>query len=80
VHRQLGFRRFGFIATDNRVQTTATKRECKQTQSNKKDYESSKRVHSFIPSWQIEFPGLVDTDNGMLICTVIIYDQTSIKT
>ena len=71
AHRQLGLGWFGFTATNNRVQTTAIKQECKQTEQNKKDYESSKRVRSFIPSCQIEFLGLVDTDNGML-CTVCI--------
>ena len=69
AHRQLGLVWFGFTDMNSRVQTTAIKRECKQTEHNKKDCESSKRVQSFIPSWKIEFPGLVDTDNGML-CTV----------
>jgi len=43
-----------FTATNNRMQTTDIKWECKQTEQYKKDYESSKRGRSFIPSWQIE--------------------------
>jgi len=35
---------FGFIATNNRVQTTAVMCECKQTEQNKKDYETTMRV------------------------------------
>ena len=65
AHRQLGLGRFGFTATNNRVQTTAIKRDGKQTEQNKKDYESSKRVQPFILSWQIEFPGLVDAVGGI---------------
>jgi len=42
AHKQLGLRQFGFTATNNRVQTTAIKQECKQREQNKKDYESSK--------------------------------------
>jgi len=41
AHRQLGLGWFDFTATKNRVQTTAIKQECKQTEQNKKDYESS---------------------------------------
>jgi len=74
AHRQLGLGRFGFTATTSRVQTIAMKRECQQTEQNKKDYESCKRVRSFIPSWQIEYPGLVDIDNAasrMCFCRII---------
>jgi len=75
VHRQLGLGWFGFTSTSNRAPTTAInmiKRERKQTEQNKKKYESSKQVRSFILSWQIEFPSLVlDIDNGLL-CTVCI--------
>jgi len=52
VHGLLGSGRFDFTATNNRVQTTAIKRDGKQTEQNKKDYESFKRVLSFIPSWR----------------------------
>jgi len=44
-HRHLGLEWFGFTATNNRVQTTVIKQECKQTEQNKKDCESSKQVH-----------------------------------
>jgi len=54
AHRQLGLGQFGFTATNNRMQTTDIEWESKQTEQNKKDYESSKWVRSFIPSWQIE--------------------------
>ena len=56
------------------MQTTAIKRECNQTEQNKKDYESSKWVWSFILSCQIEFPGLVDTDNGLLCTFCIVHN------
>jgi len=47
AHRQLGFGRFDFTATKNIVQTIAIKREWKQTEQNKKYFESSKRDHLF---------------------------------
>ena len=50
AHKQLSLGQFGFTAAINRVQTTAIKRECKQTELNKNDYESTERVRSFIPS------------------------------
>jgi len=53
VRWRIGKGWFGFTATNNRAQTTAIKQECNQTEQNKKDHESSKRVRSFIPSWQI---------------------------
>ena len=43
--RLLGLGQFGFTATNNRVQTTAIKRECEQTEQNKKNYESSKQFN-----------------------------------
>jgi len=70
VRWRLGLGWFGFTATNNTVQT-AIEWECKQTEQNKKDYESSKWVWSLIPSWQIEFPGLVDAVGGIW-CTVCI--------
>jgi len=45
VDRLLGLGQFGFTATNNRVQTTAIKRECEQTEQNKKNYESSKQFN-----------------------------------
>jgi len=42
ANRQLGLGQFGFTASNNRVQTTAIKQECKQTEQNKKHYESTK--------------------------------------
>ena len=42
-----------------------------ETEQNEKDYESSKRVLSFIPSSRIEYLDLVDRENGLL-CTVCI--------
>ena len=70
AYRQLGVGWFGFTATNKSANYSHKARM--QTEQNKKDYESSKQVRSFILSWQIEFPGLVlDTDNGML-CTVCI--------
>ena len=72
MHRELGFRWFRFTATNNRVQTTAIKQECKQSKI-RKIMKTLKQVQSFISSWQIKFPDLVlvDTDNSML-CTVCI--------
>jgi len=44
AHRHLSLGWFGFTATNNTLQTTAIKQECKQTEQNMKDYESSKQV------------------------------------
>ena len=62
--------KFGFKKSENiRIITDKDGKSEEKRKISKDNYESRKRMRTFVPAWSSKFPGIEDTEAG-IVCTV----------